>query len=115
MQKATFTHWDFEMVWYIRANAMPRLRWENHQPVADPGADRTTTLVCEQPKVAVLLDGSGSYDAGCGLPRTEQTLSPSQVLSLPWVVDGPEWWGRSLYEMPPGTGSYLLPFAPRRG
>ena len=29
MQRATFKHWDFELVWRIDADAMPRLRWEN--------------------------------------------------------------------------------------
>jgi hypothetical protein len=28
-QRATFTHWDFEMIWSLRPNATPRLRWEN--------------------------------------------------------------------------------------
>jgi hypothetical protein len=29
MQRATFRHWDFEFVWSIQADEMPRLRWEN--------------------------------------------------------------------------------------
>jgi hypothetical protein len=36
MQRATFKHWDFEMVWDISADAMPRLRWEISLPVAVP-------------------------------------------------------------------------------
>lgn len=30
-QRATFSHWDFEMIWSLRPNATPRLRWENPQ------------------------------------------------------------------------------------
>jgi hypothetical protein len=29
MQRATFKHWDFEMVWRTCPDAMPALRWEN--------------------------------------------------------------------------------------
>ncbi len=31
MQRATFTHWDFETIWSLPTNAPPRLRWQDHQ------------------------------------------------------------------------------------
>jgi hypothetical protein len=33
MQRATFKHWDFGIVWSIDMNTMPTLRWENPEPV----------------------------------------------------------------------------------
>ena len=74
MQKTTtFTDqgWDFvnetengtEDIWYIYENqSYPRLRWQNHIPVADAGPDRIAyadpnALAC------ITLDASVSYDA----------------------------------------------------
>ena len=61
-QKDTFRYWDLDTVWYIPAGGTPRLRWQNHQPVAVPGADQTVTIPSGQAKATVLLDGSESHD-----------------------------------------------------
>ncbi|MCL5281032.1 MAG: hypothetical protein M1376_14125 [Planctomycetes bacterium] len=36
MQRATFTHWDFKIIWCLRPNATPRLSWEDHLCAAEP-------------------------------------------------------------------------------
>lgn len=60
--KATFKGWDMDEVWCMPAGSPPRLRWQNSQPVAVPGADQTVTMPYDQATATVWLDGSGSYD-----------------------------------------------------